>query len=74
MFRSTRALRLTFLICVGLGFSNPAQAYIGPGVGVGAILTTLGILASFFMLLAGFVWYPVKRLLKKIFRSGKSDQ
>jgi hypothetical protein len=74
MFKSTRAIQIVILLCVGLAFSSPAEAYIGPGVGVGAILTTLGILASFFMLLVGFIWYPIKRLLRKIFRSDKPDQ
>ena len=74
MFKSTRAIQIVILLCAGLAFSSPAEAYIGPGVGVGAILTTLGILASFFMLLVGFIWYPIKRLLRKIFRSDKPDQ
>lgn len=43
----------------------PAQAYIGPGVGGGAIAAVLGVLASIGMAFVAVIWYPVKRLLRK---------
>jgi hypothetical protein len=46
-------------------WATPAFAYLGPGTGLAAIGTFLalivGVIAAFF----GFVWYPVKRLLRK---------
>ena len=42
-----------------------AQAYIGPGVGVGAITAVLGVLGAIFLALVGVIYYPIKRLLKK---------
>ncbi|QIE43997.1 hypothetical protein G5B39_18525 (plasmid) [Rhodobacteraceae bacterium SC52] len=42
-----------------------AQAYIGPGAGISAIGAALALLAAVFFAIVGFVWYPVKRLLRK---------
>jgi hypothetical protein len=41
-----------------------AAAYIGPGLGVGAITAVLGMLAAVLMAFAALLWYPVKRLLR----------
>ena len=43
----------------------PAQAYIGPGVGLGVIGTVFGIVATLALAVFGFLWYPMKRLLAK---------
>ena len=42
----------------------PAHAYIGPGAGLSAIGTILTLIAAVFLGLVGFVWYPVKRLVR----------
>lgn len=42
-----------------------AQAYIGPGMGLGAVASLLGLVAVFFMMMAAFLWFPIKRRLKK---------
>jgi hypothetical protein len=39
-------------------------AYVGPGAGLTAIGTVLAILAAFVLAIVGFVWYPMKRLLR----------
>lgn len=49
------------LLCM---FSTPAYAYIGPGLGAGAIATILGVLLAILMLVVGVVWYPLKRLIR----------
>jgi hypothetical protein len=54
-----------FLTCPAL-----ALAYIGPGLGAGAVAAVLGTLAGILMLLAGVIWYPIKRLIRR-FRSKK---
>ena len=41
-----------------------ATAYIGPGLGVGALASVLGILAGLLMLVIVVVWYPLKRLYR----------
>jgi hypothetical protein len=41
-----------------------AHAYVGPGAGLTAIGTVLALLAAVLFALVGFVWYPMKRLLK----------
>lgn len=42
-----------------------AQAYVGPGVGLGTIIVVLGVIGSVFVAIFAILWYPVKRLLKR---------
>jgi len=58
MFRQY-AFILGFVLVPGF-----AQAYIGPGVGVGAIAAALGVLGAIALALFAVIYYPVKRLLK----------
>ncbi len=58
-------MRLIVLPLLLLGLHPAAHAYIGPGLGAGAIGVILGLLASLFLALFALFWYPVKRLLKK---------
>lgn len=61
-----RNRQLGFLTLIGLVLvATPAAAYIGPGMGAGAIAVVLGILASIVMAFVAVLWYPFKRLLKK---------
>jgi len=57
------AIKVSILVL--LAATSPAQAYIGPGMGGGAIAVVFGILAAIFMAIFGFIYYPVKRWLKK---------
>ncbi len=43
-----------------------AQAYSGPGVGLGAIGVVLGIIGSVFLMTVSLIWYPVKRLIRSL--------
>jgi hypothetical protein len=59
---------LYFLLILLLTCSVPvhsAWAYIGPGAGLSAIGSLLALLAAIFLAIFGFVWYPIKRLLKR---------
>ena len=47
------------------GFPTPALAYIGPGLGAGAVAVILGILGSIILAMIALFWYPLKRLLKR---------
>ncbi len=58
------------LLLLGTG-ATPALAYIGPGAGLGAFGTVFAIIGAFLLLIVGFVWYPVKRLLRG--RKAKPD-
>lgn len=51
-----------------------ADAYIGPGLGAGALGVILGVIASILLALVAIVWYPLKRLIKKIQGPKKSDK
>jgi hypothetical protein len=42
-----------------------ALAYIGAGVGAGAIGAVLGVVGSIFLALFAVIWYPIKRLLRR---------
>ncbi|MEM1057661.1 MAG: hypothetical protein AAGK14_00290 [Verrucomicrobiota bacterium] len=44
--------------------SFTALAYIGPGLGAGAVATILGLIAAFFLGLFAILWYPIKRMIK----------
>ena len=40
---------------------NVAQAYIGPGMGVGAAMGLFALIGAFVFLFVGLVWFPLKR-------------
>lgn len=50
---------------------SAAMAYVGPGAGLGAIGALLALIGTLLLAIVGFVWYPVKRMLKR--RAGKVD-
>lgn len=43
-----------------------AWAYIGPGAGITAIGSAIALLGSILLVIVGFVWYPIKRLMAKM--------
>ncbi|WDR00485.1 hypothetical protein PSC71_06920 [Devosia sp. J2-20] len=51
--------------------AQPAFAYIGPGLGAGLIATIFGILGSIGLLIAGIIYFPIKRALKR--RKSKNE-
>ena len=51
--------------------SISAYAYVGPGLGLGVLGVLLGGVLAVLLAVAGVVWYPVKRLMKKMKASGK---
>ena len=52
----------------------PAAAYIGPGAGLSAIGLVLAMVAALGLAVVGFVWYPVKRLLRRRASGGAQDR
>ncbi len=54
------------IVCLFASFYlTPAYAYLGPGLGTGALAVILGIIASVFLALFAIFWYPIKKLFKK---------
>lgn len=39
-------------------------AYIGPGAGLSAIGAALAFVGAILLAVVGFIWYPIKRLLR----------
>ena len=56
------------LMFISLPFLFPdlAAAYVGPGAGLTTIGVFLAVVAGVIVAVFGFVWYPVKRLMRKI--------
>lgn len=65
--RFERISRLPMLLLAAAAAFGPsvAHAYVGPGAGLTAIGTVLALAAAVLFALVGFVWYPVKRLMKR---------
>lgn len=53
--------------------STPAHAYVGPGLGLGAIGAIVGAVVAIVLAFIGLLWYPIKRLLKKGVGESKSN-
>ena len=45
--------------------STAANAYVGPGAGLSAIGSLVSVVSALLLAIAGFVWYPLKRLLRR---------
>ena len=59
----------SFILCL---ITTSSFAYIGPGVGLGAIAATVVVIVSILAALFVLICFPVKKLLKK--RKEKIDQ
>lgn len=55
--------RLPVAICL-FSLAGTAEAYVGPGMGLGVFAAVVGFLTAILLALAGMVWYPVKRMLR----------
>ncbi len=55
---------------------DAALAYIGPGSGLSAIGSVFAVIAAVFFALVGFIWYPIKRVLRlaRGQKRGRPDQ
>ena len=54
--------------------SQPAMAYVGPGAGIAALGAFLAIVAGVIAAIFGFLWYPIKRLLRKRKKSQSNNK
>ncbi|NDR58717.1 hypothetical protein FPS10_20205 [Pseudoruegeria sp. M32A2M] len=53
---------------------KPALAYIGPGAGLGAIAVALALAAGIILLIVGFLWFPIKRMIKRARHTSSEDE
>lgn len=53
------------LLAALLAVPAPAWAYVGPGAGLSAIGSLLALVAALVLAVVGFVWYPVKRVMRR---------
>ena len=55
-----------FIIIIILSLiSNSAQAYIGPGLGLGLIASIIGLIFSVLLFFVAIIWFPLKKIFKK---------
>lgn len=56
------------LILLAMAALSPslAHAYVGPGLGLGAVSSFFTLIGAIFLGIVGFIWYPIKRLLRML--------
>jgi len=64
MFMTPRKMR-TAAFLAAVSAPAPVFAYMGPGIGVGALGAALGVVASLLLVLISVLWYPLKRLVRR---------
>ena len=57
-------VRIIALFMVSLLAADPAFAYMGPGSGLAFVGSLVALVGAVVVGLFGFVWYPVKRLMR----------
>ena len=65
---------VAFLLLLVSIFPRPAMAYVGPGGGLSAIGVFFAVVAVVIVAIFGFVWYPIKRLMRKWKKPGHRDK
>jgi hypothetical protein len=66
----TRGIYHIIWILFVLALPSLSHAYVGPGTGLSAIGSIVAFLGAILLMIIGFLWYPIKRLLKgKMFGS-----
>ncbi|KAB7619691.1 hypothetical protein [Alkalilimnicola sp. S0819] len=58
-------LAIAPVIVLLLGLTGPAEAYVGPGLGLGVLGALVGAVFAVLLAVLGLIWYPVKGLLNK---------
>jgi hypothetical protein len=64
-------LALLLFVAIGMAATD-AVAYIGPGAGISAIGALLALVATIGLAIVGFVWYPIKRLRRRMRAAAQS--
>ncbi len=66
--------KIIIYLIVSFLFISSAKAYIGPGAGIGAILTGLGFIILVILLIVSIIIYPFKWIVKKIKNKNKNKK
>jgi hypothetical protein len=53
------------IMAAGMLLPDISFAYVGPGAGLTAIGTILAFVFAAILSIIGFIWYPIKRILRK---------
>lgn len=61
------------ILFVLLALPGAAQAYVGPGLGLGAVGMILAVIFSGFLAVVGLIWYPFKRLIRSFKKKKSAD-
>ena len=61
----SKFMKVFCLIFFLIFISNPVYAYIGPGLGIGLVLSIIGLIFSVFLFILALLWLPFKKLLYK---------
>lgn len=69
-----RPLTMAILAALFVSTTGPALAYAGPGLGFGAVATAFGIISSLLLILLSFIWFPLKRLIRKMRKSAPAER
>ena len=59
---------------VGVALPSIANAYIEPGASSGSITTVLVLAGIALLVIAGLLWFPLKRLFSKEMKEGKKKE
>ena len=59
------ALVLTLALAALVTGAGTAQAYVGPGLGAGAVGAVVGVVGAILLALFSIVYYPIKRVLRR---------
>ncbi len=72
----SRAVAICSLVTVVwlLAAPLPAVAYVGPGSGITVIGAALAFFGGIVLAIIGFVWYPVKRLMRAWSKNPATDR
>lgn len=62
---------VTIIVC--LSAPQCASAYVGPGSGIAVIGAALAFVAGVLLAIVGFVWYPLKRLWRRVSKVDKTE-
>jgi len=68
-------LKLISTVCIIIFFSiTNSNAYLGPGLGLGIIASTLGVIIAVLLAIFGIIWFPIKRLLLRSKNKNKKNK
>jgi len=69
VYRLNSGMKLALAVSImsaGMLLPETSLAYVGPGAGLTAVGTILAFIFAALLSVVGFIWYPVKRILRKL--------